>query len=101
MGPVTAQIRPGASSSAGQRSTVRFSKVLRQAESFIPAYIACGGGESDAVDVLLRNKILYKMDGLNPVICRAECGGIIKTLERIFGEGALPKSVSYLKKFER
>ena len=75
-------------------------RVMRQAESFIPAYIACGGEESDAVDVLLRNKILYKMDSLNPVICRAECDGIIKTLERIFGEGELPKSVSYLRKFK-
>jgi hypothetical protein len=74
-------------------------RVMRQAESFIPVYIACGGAENDAVDVLLRNKILYKMDSLNPVICRAECDGIIKTVERIFGEGELYRSVSYLKKF--
>ncbi len=74
-------------------------RVMRQAESFVPVYAACGGGESEAVDVLLRNKILYKMDSLNPAICRAEADGIKRCAESLFGEGELPKSVSYLNKF--
>ena len=74
-------------------------RVMRQAESFIPAYAACGGGETEAVDVLLRNKILYKMDSLNPAICRAEADGIIKYIQNVFGDGELPLCVSYLKKF--
>ena len=74
-------------------------RVMRQAESFIPVYVACGGDENEAVDVLLCSKILYKMDSLNPAVCRAEADGIIKFAEGLFGEGELPRSAAYLKKF--
>ena len=74
-------------------------RVFRQAESFIPVYTACGGDETEAVDVLVCNKILYKMDSLNPAVCRAEANGILKFAESVFGEGELPLCASYLKKF--
>ena len=74
-------------------------RILRQTEKFIPVYRACGGTEADAVDLILSKKVLRKLEAQNPVYVAAEAEGVISAIERIFGEGALPGCVSYMKKF--
>jgi hypothetical protein len=74
-------------------------RILRQTEKFIPVYRACGGTEAEAVDLILSKKVLRKLEAQNPVYVAAEAEGVISAIESIFGEGALPGCVSYMKKF--
>lgn len=74
-------------------------RVMRQAETFIPVYVCCGGTWEEAADMLICRKLLYKMDGFDPVFCRGEAGGIQQMLNSLFGEGNTPLCTSYLKKF--
>jgi len=76
-------------------------RIMRQTEKFIPAYRACGGTEAEAVDLILSKKVLRKLEVQNPVYVAAEAEGLISAIERIFGEGALPSCVSYMKKYVR
>ena len=74
-------------------------RIMRQTEKFIPVYRACGGTEAEAVDLILSKKVLRKLEAQNPVYVAAEAEGLISAIERIFGEGALPSCVSYMKKY--
>ncbi len=74
-------------------------RVLRQAESFVPVYVACGGTEEEAADILICRKMLRKLEGINPARCRAEAGGLTGFLTGLFGEGALPESLGYIEKY--
>lgn len=74
-------------------------RIMRQTEKFIPVYRACGGTEAEAVDLIMSRKVLRKLEAQNPVYVAAEAEGLISAIERIFGEGALPSCVSYMKKY--
>ena len=76
-------------------------RIMRQTEKFIPVYRACGGSEEDAVDLILSKKVLRKLEAQNPVYVSAEAEGLISAIERIFGEGALPSCVAYMRKYTR
>ena len=75
-------------------------RVFRQAETFIPVYIACGGSWEEAADMLICRKILSKMDGLDPVFCRGEADGVMQRLQELFGKEKTPLCASYLKKYK-
>lgn len=71
-------------------------RTMRQLEKFVPVYIAAGGDEDQAADTVICHKILRKMEGLNPVICRREAEGIRIELRTLFGPGKLPECEAYL-----
>ena len=75
-------------------------RVNRQAETFIPVYVCCGGSWEEAADMIICRKILSKMDSLDPVFCRGEADGISGKLNSLFGEGKMPLCSSYLKKYK-
>ena len=76
-------------------------RVMRQINKFLPVYRACGGTEYQAIDLILSKKVLRKLETQNPVYVGSEAEGLISAIERIFGVGKMPDSVSYLKKFIR
>lgn len=75
-------------------------RVMRQAQTFIPVYVSCGGAWEEAADMLICRKILSKMDGLDPVFCRGAADGIQQKLDSLFGEDKMPLCTAYLKKFK-
>ena len=75
-------------------------RVMRQAETFIPVYMSCGGDWEEAADMLICRKILNKMDGLDPVLCSKESDGVKQKIDELFGAEKMPLCVSYLKKFK-
>ncbi len=73
-------------------------RILRQINTFIPVYVACGGTELEAIDFLLMSKILRKLSGLNLVVLKKELKGLITLLDKVFGKNNCPMCEEYINK---
>lgn len=70
-------------------------RIRHQAESFLPAYQACGGTLDDAFDAFLVSKILKKIDSFGAEK-RSKLGSIMPQIREIFGMDALPDFIKGL-----
>ena len=73
-------------------------RIKMQMERFVPVYCACGGTKEEAIDYLLRHKVLRKLDDrFEPYIISG-----LKTLKGcindIYGDGVLAESTKYIDK---
>ena len=71
-------------------------RIIKQMYDFIPVYVACGGTELGGMDYIIARKVLKKFESMNVSFVRDEMTGLIEYIEKTFGEGGLPDSVSYL-----
>ena len=75
-------------------------RIIKQMYDFIPAYVACGGTELGGMDYIIARKVLKKFESMNVSFVRDEIKGLIEYIEKTFGEGGLPDSVSYLQRIQ-
>ena len=68
--------------------------LLKQIESFIPNYVACGGTEVEAFDFIFSNKILKKFESLNIAFLREELKELDAYLDKQYGKGQFRMSHS-------
>ena len=73
-------------------------RINRQLAEYVPAYIACGGDELEAIDGILAKKVFRKLDSKNPVRIKSEAAELLRKLDELFGEGSLPLCREYVKK---
>ena len=71
-------------------------RIIKQMYDFIPVYVACGGTELGGMDYIIARKVLKKFESMNVSFVRDEMQGLIDYIEKTFGEGGLPDSISYL-----
>ena len=71
-------------------------RIIKQMYDFIPVYVACGGTELGGMDYIIARKVLKKFESMNVSFVRDEMSGFIEYIEKTFGEGGLPDSISYL-----
>ena len=71
-------------------------RIIKQMYDFIPVYVACGGTELGGMDYIIARKVLKKFESMNVSFVRDEMSGLIEYIEKTFGEGGLPDSISYL-----
>ena len=71
-------------------------RILKQLETFVPNYVACGGSEVDAFDFIFTNKILKKFESLNISFLKEELKELSVYLDKLYGKGQFPKAQSYI-----
>ena len=76
-------------------------RIVKQLKEFVPAYVACGGEEVAGIDYLIAHKILRKFEQLNLAYIKDEIDGLIKYLEKLFGENKTPECKAYLLRLKR
>ena len=67
-------------------------RILKQLETFVPVYVACGGKESDGFDFIFANKILKKFESLNIAFLKDELKELSAFLDKTYGKNAFPMS---------
>ena len=72
-------------------------RILKQLETFVPTYIACGGTETEAFDFMFANKILKKFESLNIAFLREELEELLAYLDKLYGKGKFPKSQEFIR----
>ena len=71
-------------------------RILKQLDTFVPNYVACGGSEVDAFDFIFTNKILKKFESLNISFLKEELKELSSYLDKLYGKGQFPKAQSYI-----
>ena len=78
-------------------------RILKQLDTFIPVFIACGGSEADGFDFIFTNKILKKFESLNLAFLKDELKDLDSQLDKLYGKGTFPMShaliEAYLKNY--
>ncbi len=72
-------------------------RILKQINTFVPVYMACGGNEIDGLDYLFARKILRKFESLNIAFMQDEIDQLITLIQKLFGKNKFLESVNYLK----
>ena len=71
-------------------------RILKQLETFIPVFVACGGKESDGFDFIFTNKILKKFESLNIAFFKDELKELNGQLDKLYGKGSFPMAHRYI-----
>ncbi len=73
-------------------------RIMMQIDKYVPAFVACGGSEIEALDDIISKKILRKLESQNPVYVRNNSEELIARLDEIFGQDAMENCIDYIRK---
>ena len=76
-------------------------RIMKQIQSYVSAYAACGGEELAAVDDILSKKVLRKLESQNPVYVRGAAEALCGYLDELFGNDAMPLCKTYIRRLEQ
>ena len=71
-------------------------RIMMQIDKFVPAYVACGGKEDEALDDIIAKKILRKLESQNPIYVRSHSEELIAKLDEIFGQDVMSSCIDYI-----
>lgn len=71
-------------------------RIMKQLETFIPVYVACGGKETDGFDFIFTNKILKKFESLNIAFLKDELKKLKSELDKLYGKTEFPMAKEYI-----
>lgn len=71
-------------------------RILKQLNTFIPVYVACGGNELDGLDFIFTNKILKKFEFLNIAFLKDELKKLNSELDKLFGKNTFKMAHNYI-----
>ena len=60
-------------------------RIMKQINTYIPVFIACGGEELVALDDILAKKVIRKLETQNPIYLRNSSEGLISFIDELFG----------------
>ena len=60
-------------------------RIMKQINTYIPVFIACGGDELVALDDILAKKVIRKLETQNPIYLRGAAEGLLAYLDELFG----------------
>ena len=76
-------------------------RIMKQLNTFVPVYMACGGNEVDAIDYFVTKKIFRKLEQINIMFIRDEIDPFINFLNKSFGKGAMKELIAYLERIKK
>lgn len=71
-------------------------RIMKQLDTFIPVYVACGGTEMGGFDFIFTNKVMKKFESLNIAFLKDELKNLNAQLDKLFGKGNFPMAHSYI-----
>lgn len=76
-------------------------RIKKQLTTFVPVYMACGGTETDALDFMIKTKILRKFTALNLPFLTKELQSLAAFTEKKFGRGKMKLCLAYIKELQK
>ncbi len=71
-------------------------RIMKQLETFIPVYVACGGTEIDGFDFIFTNKVLKKFESLNLAFLKDQLHQLHEELDTLYGKNTFPMAHAYI-----
>src|SRR5690606_20251867 len=76
-------------------------RIMKQIQTFIPVFIACGQTELDALDYMVTRKVLRKFEFLNLPFLRKELDDLVSVIDRLFGKTAFPEARTMITNYKK
>ena len=76
-------------------------RIMKQMNTFVPIYVACGGTEEAGIDYFIAKKILRKFEQLNTALIYDEIDPYIAFLNKEFGDGVMVECIGYLVRLKK
>jgi hypothetical protein len=76
-------------------------RIMKQMNTFVPVYVACGGKEIDGIDYFIAKKIFRKFDQLNIMLIKDEIDPFISYLNKEFGKGIMKECIAYVERIKK
>ena len=76
-------------------------RIMKQINTYIPVYVACGGEELEALDDILSKKVLRKLETQNPVYIRSVVDGFCEYLDELFGQDKMKLCKEYAQRIKK
>lgn len=71
-------------------------RIMKQLETFIPVYVACGGTEIDGFDFIFTNKVLKKFESLNLAFLKDQLRQLHEELDTLYGKNTFKMAHAYI-----
>ena len=76
-------------------------RIMKQINTFVAVYVACGGKEIEAIDYFIAKKILRKFEQLSVAFIRDEIDPFISYLNKNFGKDVMKECIAYLERIKK
>lgn len=76
-------------------------RIMKQIETYIPVYAACGGDELEALDDILAKKVMRKLSMQNPVYIRNSADKFVRFMDELFGEENMTLCKDFVRRLEK
>ena len=76
-------------------------RIMKQINTYIPVYIACGGDELAALDDILAKKVIRKLETQNPIYLRNAAEGLLGYLDELFGTEQMTACKDAIRRLQR
>ncbi len=76
-------------------------RIMKQINTYIPVFIACGGDELVALDDILAKKVIRKLETQNPIYLRNASEGLIEFIDELFGTDHMHSCRDAIHKLQR
>ena len=76
-------------------------RIMKQLNTFVPVYVACGGEELAGIDYFIAKKIFRKFEQLNISFIRDELDPFISYLNKNFGKRTMKECIAYIERIKK
>ena len=76
-------------------------RIMKQINTYIPVFIACGGDELVALDDILAKKVIRKLETQNPIYLRGAAEGLLNYLDELFGTDRMTACKAAIQRLRR
>ena len=76
-------------------------RIMKQINTYIPVYVACGGDELDALDDILSKKVIRKLETQNPIYLRNTAEGLVAYIDELFGAENMTLCKDHIHRLQR
>ena len=76
-------------------------RIMKQINTYIPVYVACGGDELAALDDILSKKVIRKLETQNPIYLRNSAEGLLSFIDELFGTDRMPVCKEHIHRLQR
>ena len=76
-------------------------RIMKQINTYIPVFIACGGDELVALDDILAKKVIRKLETQNPIYLRGAAEGLLGYLDELFGPDRMTACKAAIQRLRR
>ena len=76
-------------------------RIMKQINTYIPVFVACGGDELVALDDILSKKVIRKLETQNPIYLRNSAEGLLSFIDELFGADKMPICKEHIHRLQR